>query len=70
MKNFTAILLGALAVFSPIEMSILILMMMILVDTAVKLVSLKKISIREERKFFDVFSSKMLRQGYIYKSAG
>jgi len=70
MKNLTAILLGALAVFSPIEMSILILMMMILVDTSVKLVSLKKLSIREERKFFDVFSSKMLRQGYIYKSAG
>lgn len=44
--------------------------MMILIDTLVKLISLKKISVRENRKFFDVFSSKMLRQGYIYKSAG
>ena len=70
MKNTLAILLGALAVFAPIQLSIIVLMGMIFVDTFVKLISLKKISVNEERGFFDVFSSKMLRQGYIYKSAG
>lgn len=70
MKKITAVLLGALAVFSPIELSIIVLMFMILIDTLVKMVSLKKIANAEERKFFEVFSSKMLRHGYIYKSAG
>ena len=39
-------------------------------DTIVKVISLKIISKREERLFRDVFKSKMLRKGYIYKGAG
>ena len=70
MKKITAVLLGALAVFSPIELSIIVLMFMIFIDTLVKMISLKKLANAEERKFFEVFSSKMLRHGYIYKSAG
>jgi hypothetical protein len=41
-----------------------------IIDTCVKLVSLKRIANKEERPFRDVFKSSMLRKGYIYKGAG
>lgn len=43
---------------------------MMIIDTCVKLVSLKRIANKEERPFRDVFKSSMLRKGYIYKGAG
>jgi hypothetical protein len=70
MKKIGVLILSSLAIFSPIELSVIVLMGMILLDTLVKLISLKKLANREKRKYFDVFQSKMLRHGYIYKSAG
>lgn len=40
------------------------------IDTVVKLISLKVIANKEGRSFRDVFTSRMLRKGYIYKGAG
>ena len=56
--------------FAPIQMLVLILMFVILVDTVVKLISLKKIAEETKRKYKDVFKSKILRHGYLYKTAG
>ena len=56
--------------FAPIQMLVLILMFVIFVDTIVKLISLKKIAEETKRKYKDVFKSKILRHGYLYKTAG
>jgi hypothetical protein len=56
--------------FAPIQMLVLILMFVILVDTVVKLISLNKIAQETNRKYKDVFKSKILRHGYLYKTAG
>ena len=56
--------------FAPIQMLVLILMFVILVDTVVKLISLKKIAQETKRKYKDIFKSKILRHGYLYKTAG
>ena len=56
--------------FAPIQMLVLILMFVILVDTVVKLISLKKIAEETKRKYKDVFKSRILRLGYLYKTAG
>lgn len=56
--------------FAPIQMLVLILMFTILVDTIVKLFSLKKIAKETNRKYKDIFKSKILRLGYLYKTAG
>ena len=45
-------------------------MTVIFIDTIVKLVSLKKIACTEGKKYKDVFRSKILRRGYIFKGAG
>jgi hypothetical protein len=58
------------AIFAPIELCAILLMFVIFVDTIVKLVSLKKIAIKEKRKYKDVFKSKILRRGYVFKAAG
>ena len=50
--------------------SLIILMGIIFLDTIVKLISLKKIASVDGRKYRDVFESKMLRRGYIFKAAG
>lgn len=63
-------LLALIAFFAPIYLLIIILMGIIFVDTIVKLISLKVIANAEGRKYRDVFKSKMLRLGYIYKTAG
>lgn len=56
--------------FAPIQMLVLILMFVILVDTVVKLISIKKIAQETNRKYKDIFRSKILRLGYLYKTAG
>ena len=56
--------------FAPIQMLVLILMFVILIDTIVKLISLNKIAQETNRKYKDVFKSKILRHGYLYKTAG
>ena len=56
--------------FAPIQMLVLILMFTIFVDTVVKLISLNKIAQETNRKYKDVFKSKILRHGYLYKTAG
>ena len=59
-----------LSFFAPIQMLVLILMFTIFVDTVVKLISLNKIAQETNRKYKDVFKSKILRLGYLHKSAG
>ena len=69
----TKITLGILAVssfFAPVEIMAIVLMFIIFVDTVVKLISLRKIAKETKRKYRDVFKSRILRQGYIYKSLG
>lgn len=56
--------------FAPIQMLVIILMITILIDTVIKLISLKKISKETNRPYREVFKSKLLRQGYLYKTAG
>lgn len=68
-KLITSVL-ALIAFFAPIYLLIIILMGIIFVDTIVKLISLKVIANAEGRKYRDVFKSKMLRLGYIYKTAG
>lgn len=69
----TNITLGMLAIssfFAPVEIMAIVLMFIIFVDTVVKLISLRKIAKETKRKYRDVFKSRILRQGYIYKSLG
>lgn len=56
--------------FAPIQMLVIILMITILIDTVIKLISLKKIAKETNRPYREVFKSKLLRQGYLYKTAG
>ena len=56
--------------FAPIQILVLILMFTIFVDTVVKLISLKKIAQETNRKYKDVFKSRILRLGYLHKTAG
>ena len=51
-------------------MLVLILMFTIFVDTVVKLISLNKIAQETNRKYNEVFKSRILRLGYLYKTAG
>ena len=69
----TKITLGILAIlsfFAPIEIMAIVLMFIIFVDTVVKLIALRKIAKESKRNYRDVFKSRILRQGYIYKSLG
>lgn len=73
MKTSTILTLMATSVFSffaPIAVTICILMGFILVDTLMKVGSIYFIAKREDRKFFDVFKSKILRVKFILKSLG
>lgn len=63
-------ILGITSFFAPVELMAMILMFVIFIDTLVKLVSLKKIANQTNRKYRDVFKSRILRQGYIYKALG
>lgn len=68
--KITLFTLSLFSFFAPIELSAILLMFIILVDTIVKLISLKKIACDEGRKYKDVFKSKLLRRGYVFKGAG
>lgn len=70
MKKLAAIFTLFLGFIAPIELSMILLMAAMGVDTLVKLISLKVQSKKEGRKYMDVFTSKMLRKGYILKGSG
>lgn len=70
MKKATLWLIGLFGVFAPIELCIIILMIVMGIDTLVKMFAIKRIAKKTGRKFNDVFESKVLRTGYIYKAAG
>ena len=69
-EKITLLVVGVGAVFAPVELCAVLLMFVIFIDTVVKLISLKKIACTEKRKYRDVFKSKLLRRGYIFKAAG
>jgi len=68
--KLTLFTLSLLSVFAPIALCAIILMFMIFIDTFVKLISIKKIACAQKKRFRDVFKSKILRKGYIFKAAG
>ena len=68
--KLTLLILSLFSFFAPIELCSILLMTIIFIDTLVKLISLKKIACEEGRKYRDVFKSKILRRGYIFKAAG
>lgn len=71
MKEKVTIFLVALtSLLAPVELSVICLMGMIFIDSIVKLISLKYIAKKENRTYRDVFESKMLRRGYLFKSIG
>lgn len=70
MKKLATIFTIFMGFIAPIELSIILLMLAMGVDTVVKLISLKIQSKRDGRKYMEVFRSKMLRKGYIYKGTG
>lgn len=70
MKKLATVFTLFLGFISPIELSIILLMGAMGVDTLVKLISLKIQSKRDGRRYMDVFASKMLRKGYILKGSG
>lgn len=70
MKKLATIFTLFIGFISPIELSIILLMGAMGVDTLVKLISLKIQSKRDGRKYMEVFASKMLRKGYILKGSG
>lgn len=63
-------LIALSAMWAPVELSAICLFLAIGVDTIVKLISLWYISKREKRAYREVFLSKMLRRGYMFKLAG
>ena len=63
-------LIALTAMWTPVELSAICLFLAIGVDTIVKLISLWYIAKRETRPYRDVFLSKMLRRGYMFKLAG
>lgn len=71
MKGKITIFIVALtSLLAPVELAVICLFGIMGVDTIVKLISLKIISRKDQRPYRDVFKSKMLRRGYIFKSAG
>ena len=68
--KLSTVLLSLFAFLTPIEVGIILLITVIFVDTLVKLISLKFIAVKEKRAYREVFHSKMLRRGYIFKVAG
>lgn len=68
--KITLAILSIFSFFAPIELCAILLMTIIFIDTIVKLISLKKIACEEGKKYREVFKSKILRRGYIFKAAG
>ena len=69
-SKLTIISLTISSFFAPVELMALILMFIIFVDTVVKLISLRTVAKNTNRKYREVFQSKILRQGYVYKALG
>lgn len=69
-EKITIFIVALTSLLAPVELSVICLMGIIFIDTIVKLISLKYIAKRERRNYRDVFKSKMLRRGYIFKSLG
>ena len=63
-------MLAFFGIFSPIEICIFILMGIMLIDTIVKLFSLRVMAKKSGRLFRDLFESRLLRNGYIFKGLG
>jgi len=68
--NITLAVLTITSFFAPIQLMVMVLMFIIFVDTVIKLISLRKIAKETNRKYREVFKSRILRQGYIYKALG
>jgi len=68
--NITLAVLTITSFFAPIQLMVMVLMFIIFVDTVIKLISLRKIARETNRKYREVFKSRILRQGYIYKALG
>jgi amino acid transporter len=68
--KITLVALTISSFFAPIELMALVLMFIIFIDTVVKLISLRKIARESKRNYRDVFKSRILRCGYIYKALG
>lgn len=68
--KFATVIIGIWAFIAPIQIAIISLFTMIFIDTLVKLISLKILSKKEGKAYREVFLSKMLRRGYIFKTAG
>lgn len=69
-SKLTIFLIALSAMWAPVELSAICLFLTIGVDTVVKLISLWYVAKREDRAYRDVFLSKMLRRGYMFKLAG
>ena len=69
-EKITIFIVALTSLLAPVELAVICLMAIIFIDTIVKLISLKYIAKRERRNYRDVFKSKMLRRGYIFKSLG
>ena len=68
--NISLAVLTITSFFAPIQLMVMVLMFIIFVDTVIKLISLRKIARETNRKYREVFKSRILRQGYIYKALG
>lgn len=66
----TTAIIGLWAFFAPVQVATICLFAMIFIDTIVKLISLRTIAISEKKTYRQIFHSKMLRRGYIFKAAG
>jgi hypothetical protein len=69
-SKLITVFIALTAMWTPVELSAICLFLTIGVDTIVKLISLWYISKREQRPYNEVFKSKMLRRGYMFKLAG
>lgn len=69
-SKLTIFLLTLAAMWSPVELSAICLFGTMGVDTIVKLISLRFVAQKEGRPYREVFLSKMLRRGYVFKFAG
>jgi hypothetical protein len=70
MKKTSVLAFLGIGFFAPIELMIIILMGIILIDTMIKLFWLRKEAKLQGRPFRDLFRSKILRRGYLFKSIG
>lgn len=71
MKTYiTLILISILSFYAPIALCVVLLMGMIFLDTIVKVMSLYTVAKKDNRPYFDVFKSEILRKKFVLKSIG